>query len=73
MAAGRRLFSDSDRDRLVAWIHCMPSGEQVTATLVSGFAPEAAAKVRLEVQGGPRSRSRPAADLRKWLRVAAAA
>jgi hypothetical protein len=47
------LFYESDRHRLVAWIHCMPSKERVTATLVSGFGPEAAAKVRLEVQGQP--------------------
>ena len=45
------LFGESDRDRMVAWIHCMPSKQRVTATLVSGFAPEAAAKVRLEVRG----------------------
>jgi hypothetical protein len=47
------LFSASERHKLVAWIHCTPSKEQVTATLVSGFGPEAAAKVRLEVQGQP--------------------
>jgi hypothetical protein len=47
------LFSESDRHRLVAWIHCTPSKERVTAVLVSGFGPEAAAKVRLEVQGRP--------------------
>jgi hypothetical protein len=47
------LFYESDRDRLVAWIHCMPSKERVTAVLVSGFGPEATAKVRLEVQGQP--------------------
>jgi hypothetical protein len=45
------LFDESERDKMVAWIHCMPSKERVTATLVSGFAPEAAAKVRLEVRG----------------------
>lgn len=45
------LFGESDRHRMVAWIHCVPSKERVTATLVSGFAPEAAAKVRLEVRG----------------------
>jgi hypothetical protein len=47
------VFGESDRDRMVAWIHCMPSKERVTATLVSGFGPEAAAKVRLEVRGRP--------------------
>ncbi|HWD43415.1 MAG TPA: hypothetical protein VHM23_06840, partial [Actinomycetota bacterium] len=46
-------FSESDRNRIVAWLHCMPSKERVTATLVSGFAPEATAKVRLEVRGQP--------------------
>ena len=45
------LFDESERDKMVAWIHCMPSKERVTATLVSGFAPEAAAKVRLELRG----------------------
>ena len=45
------VFDDSERDKMVAWIHCMPSKERVTATLVSGFAPEAAAEVRLEVRG----------------------
>jgi hypothetical protein len=47
------LFGESDRHRMVAWIHCMPSKKQATATLVSGFGPEAATKVRLEVQGRP--------------------
>jgi hypothetical protein len=47
------LFGESDRQRMVAWIHCMPSKEQVTATLVSGFGPQETAKVRLEVQGRP--------------------
>jgi hypothetical protein len=47
------LFGASDRGRLVAWIHCTPSKEKVTATLVSGFAPEAAVKVRLELRGRP--------------------
>jgi hypothetical protein len=47
------LFSESDRNKLVAWIHCVPSKERVTATLVSGFGPETTAKVRLEVQGRP--------------------
>jgi hypothetical protein len=47
------LFGASDRGRLVAWIHCTPSKERVTAALVSGFGPEAAAKVRLEVRGRP--------------------
>jgi hypothetical protein len=47
------LFGASDRGRLVAWIHCTPSKEQVTATLVSGFGPEAAAKVVLELKGQP--------------------
>jgi hypothetical protein len=47
------LFGESDRNRMVAWLHCLPSKEQVTATLVSGFGPEATAKVRLEVQGQP--------------------
>ena len=47
------LFGESDRQRMVAWLHCMPSKEQVTATLVSGFGPEETAKVRLEVQGQP--------------------
>jgi hypothetical protein len=46
-------FSESERDKMVAWIHCLPSKERVTATVVSGFAPEASAKVRLEVQGRP--------------------
>jgi hypothetical protein len=47
------LFGESDRHRLVAWIHCVPSKERVTAMLVSGFGPETAARVRLEVQGRP--------------------
>ncbi|HEV3497517.1 MAG TPA: hypothetical protein VHA34_14315 [Actinomycetes bacterium] len=47
------LFGASDRGRLVAWIHCTPSRERVTATLVSGFGPEAAARVRLELRGRP--------------------
>jgi hypothetical protein len=47
------LFYESDRHRLVAWIHCTPTKERVTAVVVSGFGPEAAAKVRLEVQGRP--------------------
>jgi hypothetical protein len=47
------LFYESERNKLVAWIHCSPSKEQVTAMLVSGFGPEKTAKVRLEVQGRP--------------------
>jgi hypothetical protein len=47
------LFGESDRNRMVAWIHCLPSKEKVTATLVSGFAPEETATVRLEVRGRP--------------------
>jgi hypothetical protein len=47
------LFYESDKRRLVAWIHCTPSKERVTAVLVSGFGPEATAKVRLEVRGRP--------------------
>jgi hypothetical protein len=45
------LFYESELHKLVAWLHCMPSKERVTATLVSGFAPEETAKVRLEVRG----------------------
>jgi hypothetical protein len=44
------LFTPLD-DPNVAWIHCTPSKERVTATLVSGLGPEAVAKVVLEVQG----------------------
>jgi hypothetical protein len=44
------LFTPQD-DHNVAWTHCAPSKERVTATLVSGLGSEAVAKVRLEVQG----------------------
>jgi hypothetical protein len=43
-------FSSQD-DPNVAWIHCAPSKERVTATLVSGLGAEAVAKVVLEVAG----------------------
>jgi hypothetical protein len=45
------LFYESERSKLVAWLHCMPSKQRVTAVLVSGFGPEETAKVRLEVKG----------------------
>jgi hypothetical protein len=47
------LFSESDAHRLVAWLHCLPTKERVTTTLVSGFGPEETAKVRLQLQGRP--------------------
>jgi hypothetical protein len=37
----------------VAWIHCAPSRERATATLVSGLGSEEVAKVVLEVEGQP--------------------
>ena len=43
-------FTEQD-DKNVAWIHCAPSKERVTAMLVSGLGSEAVAKVVLEVQG----------------------
>ena len=43
-------FSPQD-DPNVAWIHCTPSRERVTATLVSGMGSEEVAKVVLEVRG----------------------
>jgi hypothetical protein len=43
-------FSPQD-DPNVAWIHCTPSKERATTTLVSGLGSEAVAKVVLEVQG----------------------
>jgi hypothetical protein len=46
------LFSTAENPN-VAWIHCMPSKERVTATLVSGFGPEETSKVRLELRGRP--------------------
>jgi hypothetical protein len=45
-------FTEQD-DKNVAWIHCAPSKERVTAMLVSGLGSEAVAKVVLEVQGNP--------------------
>jgi hypothetical protein len=45
------LFGPSERDRMVAWVFCTPSKKRATTTLVSGFAPEAAARVRLELRG----------------------
>jgi hypothetical protein len=44
-------FTEQD-GKNVAWIHCAPSKERVTAMLVSGLGSEAVAKVVLEVQGG---------------------
>jgi hypothetical protein len=43
-------FSALD-DKNVAWIHCTPSKQRVTATLVSGLGSEQVTKVVLEVQG----------------------
>ena len=43
-------FGELD-DKDVAWIHCAPSRERVTATLVSGLGSETVAKVVLEVEG----------------------
>jgi hypothetical protein len=47
------VFTRQARAEQVAYIHCAPSKERVTATLVSGVASEAVAKVKLEVQGRP--------------------
>jgi hypothetical protein len=47
------LFTRLDRTRQVAWIHCAPSKERVTTTLVSGLGSEAVAKVVLDVEGRP--------------------
>jgi hypothetical protein len=46
---GESFTAQDDKD--VAWIHCAPSKERVTAMLVSGLGSEAVAKVVLEVQG----------------------
>jgi hypothetical protein len=45
-------FTEQD-DTDVAWIHCTPSRERVTATLVSGLGSRTVAKVALEVEGNP--------------------
>jgi hypothetical protein len=47
------VFTRLANSQLVAWIHCAPSKERVTAALVSGLGSEVVAKVRLEVQGRP--------------------
>jgi hypothetical protein len=46
------LFTQQD-DKNVAWIHCAPSKERVTAMLVSGLGSEAVAKVVVELKGKP--------------------
>jgi hypothetical protein len=46
---GESFTAQDDKD--VAWIHCAPSKERVTAMLVSGLGSEAVARVVLEVQG----------------------
>jgi hypothetical protein len=46
------LFTEQD-GKNVAWIHCAPSKERVTAMLVSGLGSEAVAKVVLELKGQP--------------------
>jgi hypothetical protein len=46
-------FSELDRQRPTAYIHCAPSRERVTATLLMGVAPEAVARVVVDVEGQP--------------------
>jgi hypothetical protein len=46
-------FGASERERISAWVFCTPSKQRATTTLVSGLAPEATARVRLELRGRP--------------------
>jgi hypothetical protein len=45
--------SFTEQDEKGAWIHCAPSKERATATLVSGLGSEEVAKVVLEVEAMP--------------------
>jgi hypothetical protein len=46
-------FGESDRQRPTTYIHCAPSRELVTATLLMGVAPEEVARVVVDVEGQP--------------------
>jgi hypothetical protein len=47
------VYTKPARDEQTAYIHCAPSRERATATLVMGVASEAVAKVVVEVAGRP--------------------